>query len=399
MTRNLAAVVAVVVAAGAAFWVARAGGGPGAPPTTTTAPHPDLATDREGSTVLTSAGELVTGPPPDTYLIRYRVSVAGVERSEDLTVRRPFDERLEVTAPHLADPQVTVTVLGRQLITGGGEPAVLGAVPDLAPHDLATAPMAADLAAAGITEVRERRRVAGLPCQVHRVGGPLHGGDVVPYDPAGDVFADVCIGARGLLLEEVVVRAGEVAERRVATAVDTGTPDDGLFAVPGELSLTAADGGAAVTPLAPDSRAPGDEFLELGEVPAPWRHLGRFAVVWPGPPADQPGAADRRVGSVADVLVDGPRAVIVERGGSRGGGDVFGPGPPARGAPADVTGFAGRAWAISGLHRNEVRVVRAGGRFVRAYGSADLGTLERILEGLRPVPGSELVPAPRPPGG
>lgn len=413
MVRNVLAAAGLVVLGLVVFAVLSGGGGDdrddeGAAPTTTAgpattttvAPHPTEVADRPGSTVLAERGDvLAVAAAPASFEIRYEVSDgegAGSDRTETLQVRRPFESRL-VTELGSGGQQVQTAVFGAlRNRSDDRDPSVLGLVPALAVSDLRPEPVVAALVADGVLVPRERREVLGAECQVYRGGSLLFGGDAAPYDPEAASFAEACLDARGLLLEELLYLGGEPVLRRLATAVAIDPPlDDPDFEVTEELTLPATEGGGETRPLAADAQPPG-AFLEPAGPPAGFEPAGRFSVVYPAATAGEQAANDPdRRASIVDVWGRGPDAVLLERGGTLSGGAPFTDHALAVEVEVDDPGFeVERAELVRSLRGLELRLTRPGGQFVRIHGPVGEAVLREVLAGLTEVEGSgELTPA------
>jgi hypothetical protein len=246
--------------------------------------RPERDDVRAGSVI--SRGSAVTiARTPASYRIAYRVESRGGPRkvvsADRVTVRRPFERRLEnyAGARPRGKPRTVEVVTSDRLFTrsAGGNPAVLARSPGPAPEVRAAAIVDAALEH-GLLERRERRVVVGRPCQVYRSAALLSSLPLAPLPAAGGEHADTCVDAAGLVLEELLVARGRVLLRRVAIAVEEDTPaPESLFAVEGR-PVPPELGGAAVQPITLDSRPPGQVFWELERAPDGFTHQGRYAV-------------------------------------------------------------------------------------------------------------------------
>ena len=310
---------------------------------------------------------LVLGDIPESYRITYRVEEDGGEETREvLTVRRPFDSRIET------DDVVEIATLGRssRQADSGGRLAV-AIPPAVAPGDARVEHvLGSDLLRRG-----GRKTIAGRECQVFRTGQSLRLVELV----AGD-DVEVCIDEAGLVLEE---RGG--GRTRTATEVELDVDD--TFDV-GQRTIPVLDGGGAVQPLTDDSRPPGT-FWELGEdLPLP--HEGRYAVVPPQPDAFSDATLrGRRVATMTDVLTDGLDLVIVDRGGTLEGIDVI---VDEDDAERVDLGDLGKGSLVRTSFGAEITVELEGGRFVRVSGTLAPEELVAVARGLHEVDGGELTP-------
>ena len=358
--------------------------------------------DRDGSVAAAGAAVEVTRTP-ETYRVVYRLEEQSgddvTDSTEVLSVRRPFESRLEIragTPPGEAIETVQVNAFARfRTGTPGEDGGTFIVPPAVAGDDLRLEPVVDDLLDAGVQR-RERREVLGRPCQVYRALTGLLGR---PAPPAADEHVDVCVDEAGLLLEQVEVFEGRLVARRLAVEVEEDLRlDDDLFAV-GDTTLTVEQGGGAVRLLAPGSQPPGT-FWELPSAPAGFRLVGRYSVVPPQPEnfGDPTRIAFRRAG-VSDVWARGPDLLVIDQGGTLQGAAPFEMDPET---PRVDVGALGEGEILVAGTGAEVRVPMSGGRFVRAYGSVPVETLvealrrlvevqvegEGTLEFLEPAPGN-----------
>lgn len=314
---------------------------------------------------------------PTTYRITYRVEDGDRITTEVLTVRRPFDSRLETFDDDDArgtPDAVEVTTLGRAEREGARSGRLAVAVPPgLAPADARVE----QALGTNVLERGPRKTVAGRECQVFRTGQSLRLVELVTGD---DV--EVCIDAAGLVLEER--SDGRV---RAATDVEIGDEVDASFDV-GARTVPILDGGGAVQGLTEDSRPPG-RFWELGDgLPLP--HAGRYAVVPPQPDAFTDATLrGRRVATTTDVLTDGFDLVVVDRGGTLEGIDIIG--DQDDGETVEV-GALGKGTLRRTSFGAEITIALDGGQFVRVGGTLPVDALLAVARGLHEVDGGELTP-------
>jgi hypothetical protein len=389
--RNLAlAVVAVlaVLVAGWALFLRDDGGAAGGDEDAGLA-----ELDREGSDEVPAAPAIEVSDPPAAFRIVYRVEDAGQEiayRTDVVSVRRPWESRLESRSgrpPGEEELSVQVATFGQRLNrTAGQEAAVIELGPVLPASDLRLRHVLEPAVAAGRLERREVREVAGRRCQVYRSGDYLSSAVITPA--TAELYADSCIDARGLLLEEVLVSEGDAIARRVAVEVDE-SPDlsDDLFPS-GEPSVDASKGGGTMRRLVDGTSTPGT-FYVADAVPEGMTPVGRFSVV---PPQAENFSGDLtregfRRAQVADVYERGTEVLVLEQGATLQGA------PPFEVDPAnptiDVGSFGTGEVRFSALG-NQVRVLLPGGKFLQATGTFPPEELAAVLRSLRATEGTEL---------
>jgi hypothetical protein len=332
---------------------------------------------------------------PDSYHIVYRVDdYAGGKRvttTDDLLVRRPFDSRLETRMgppPGAAVESVTVSAFGLFSTSGpNSSPLVSATTPGVAADDLRLDASLANLVAYGDLRLRERRRVLGTDCQVYRAGAPIGAGS--PPAPTATDYADECVDARGLLLEEVWVSGDKVLSRKLATQVDTApTFAPNLFQA-SAAAISLASGGGEVIPLTLTSR-PDAAFWQLPAPPAGFTEMGRYLIRTASAPstADEP---THITDSVADVFVDGGEVVIIDQGN-----DPSQPPPPDPRAKPIKAGDLPSAQTLTGVYGNVVQAQPDEVSFVVLTGTVPQAELVAIAGQLRPQPKGQLIPLPSP---
>jgi hypothetical protein len=336
---------------------------------------------RTGSVVVAERGTpLGTVRPPTAYALEVAVERgSGPATVERVLVRRPFEGRVErPESPRGATDVSSFGVIG--VLADDGRSSATVIRPEPAVGDIALVPALEAARRRGRAALGERRRITGLPrqCQVYRLGGSLEEPAFVPWDGDDRNYTDVCVDSRGLVLEEVRVRDGRTADRRLVTAVDT-RPEipTGAFSVPDGAGTPGGSGGASLTPLG----AHADLRWRSTVVPAGFRLRGRYAVV-PEPggvPASRP---EPLVSAVVEVLVRDGELLVVEHGVTQGGQHAFAPHP--FGIAVDL-GTAGPGQLVLGPRLSEVRASQGEGRYVRGYGTTNPDLLVRVARGLRPV--------------
>jgi hypothetical protein len=178
-----------------------------------------------------------------------------------------------------------------------------------------------DLVEAGIFEVRERRQVLGRECQVYRTGNLVESPPLAV--PSATTYADVCIDAAGLVLEEVALVDGVAETYEIATVVEVDAPvDEQRFVIEGE-PLTLDEGGNQLISLDP-AVAPVDGYWVPATPPVGATHVARHTLRTPVPedqaatgtsttvgPTDPSG---RYTDTYVDVYATGSTFVVVHQG-------------------------------------------------------------------------------------
>jgi hypothetical protein len=334
------------------------------------------------------------GTVPDAYQIVYRVDGGGrgVVTTARLMVKRPFDARQETLGgppPGHDVSGVTIQTLGRfRTQIGTQDPTVYATPPapaslDLRPEAALSAVLKGDLLVR-----RERRVVAGRPCQVYRSAESLGGGPVTAWKPTSKTWTDTCIDGTGLVLETVSVEKGKVLNRRVAINVTINPVlDDTLFAA-GDQTVPPKKGGGSFQKLDPSSRLPG-RFWDLPQPPAGFTFAGRYAARPPQPDVfSDPTRIGELIGGVSDVYTSGNSVIIVDQGATLGGGKPFGAEPTAQ---AVDLGQLGAGQLVLSLGGSEARVDLGKGTYVRVSGTVDPSVLVDVARRLVPGPGGSLV--------
>ena len=280
------------------------------------------STDSEAAPVDLGASlelDTSTGAAPSTGADALDV----VTSTESFSVQRPFRTLIEsrAGAPPGGERQwAIVSDLGvsSSLASGASEPDVETILPSAGIGDWRLDAVLGDLVADGSFVVGERRSLLGRQCQVYRTGSPLEDYEVTP--PAATTYADLCVDAAGLVLEQVAVRGGEVVEHLTATAVDVdpALTDDDFAIVGSPAPLTS--GGMRLTLLggATDDAS----YWSLPSPPVGYELIGRYTleqnatdVTSSGVPVDTSGVgATTVVTSYVDVYTHGPDTVVIHQG-------------------------------------------------------------------------------------
>ena len=353
------------------------------------------ALERTGSVVVEEgAPEVVISSTPSSFRIVYQVEDAGQAvgyRTDVVSVRRPWESRLETRSgrpPGDEELSAQVASFGQRMNRNPDqEPVVFEIGPVVPASDLRLDDVLGPAVAAGRIERREVREVLDRPCQVYRSGDYLSAAALTP--PSPELYADSCVDAAGLLLEEVLFAEGRAIARRIAVEVEEDpTLGDELFPT-GEPTVQAGAGGGTMRKLVDGSMPPGPFFV-ADAIPEGFVPTGRYSVVPPQAEnfGDDPTREGFRRAMVSDVHVRGTDVLILEQGATLQGA------PPFEVDPTNPTidlGPLGRAEVRFSALGNQVRSLLPGGRFVQATGTLTPDELATVLRSLREVPGGELV--------
>jgi hypothetical protein len=268
--------------------------------------------------------------------------------------------------------------------SAGQEQIVIDLPPTVPASDVRVAPALAPGLASGVLQKREVREVAGRRCQVYRSHDYL--GSTVLNPPTDSGYADSCVDAAGLLLEEVLFADGAAIARRVAVEVDEQpNVTDDLFPV-AKRTLEASAGGGVVRLMAEGSMPPGD-FQVLDTPPEGFVHRGRYSVVPPQAEnfdAGNPQREDFQRAEIADVYERGLDVIVLTQGGTLRGAPPFELEPGRQ--RIDLGRFGtGEVW-VSALG-NQVRALLGGGHYLIVSGTVDPEELAAVARALRTVPG------------
>ncbi|MFT3852293.1 MAG: hypothetical protein QM733_06110 [Ilumatobacteraceae bacterium] len=256
-----------------------------------------------------------TAPAPETRT--YSTS------TESFRVRRPFATHIEDRdgAPPGGDLQATIiSDLGlHATVSAGDEDQQVEAVlPGAGIGDWRLDAVLGDLVDDGTFVLGERRELLGRECQVYRTGSPLENYELTK--PTDTTYADVCVDAAGLVLEQVAVEDGALLEHLTATDVDTAPSlTDADFAITG-TPPGLDDGGMVLTPI--DGVPTDSSYWSFSQAPPGYILQGRFT--WQQNATDpssqgigtdtSTGAATAVVTSYVDVYTNGADVLVVLQG-------------------------------------------------------------------------------------
>ncbi len=362
--------------------------------------RPELS--RSGSRLVSTAGErtpLGIESTPERYRVTYRLELyqedAVRETTDTLEVRRPFESRL-VSRVGTRVLTSRASRLGVLAFGSADGPISIASAPTLGSADLRFDLALGEAVRLDLVELREQRQILGRRCQVVRFGSTVSSGELRPVGSRDEEHADVCVDAKGLLLEEVWIKDGRPLQRRIATAVavDPLLADD-RFRLENERELTTDEGNGFFRPIDPSTRLEGTTY-ELPEAPAGFTYVGRFAVQTPrlslegGNPIEP--ARPREDVSQIDVWSNGPDLLVLST--SLGSDLAALPDDAETALPVDLGGDLDDAVAVLDLRSNEVRAELSGGRFLRLAGTVPRDALIALARTLRPVEGTGITPVP-----
>lgn len=387
MRRIVAVVLTVAVIAGAVitFRVVRSGDG-------------DEERAAPDSPVIGGAPDVEIERTPEAWHIVYRLEEHAGETitvsTDKVWVRRPYESRLETWSgapPGERRQSIQVGAFARRGTQAtGAQSLVLRLPPAVAPSDVRVLPVLDVAEEEKLLDRREVREVADRRCQVFRSGSLLSAPALTK--PTADNYADTCIDAAGLVLEEILFEEGSLLSRRLAVSVEEAPDLDGVaFTMPEGDPVPVEKGGGRVQALTLDSRPPG-QFYELPAPPPGFTHRGRFSVIPPQPDnfAD-PLREGFIFGGVTDVYERDEAFVVIDQWGTLQGQ------PPPAAPPAydhvEVAGLGKGGLSLSGAGA-ELRFDLPGGRLVRLTGPLEPDELTRLARELVVVEGGELVPLP-----
>jgi hypothetical protein len=351
------------------------------------------ALSRAGSTSKGDAARpMAFADEPRSFVITYRVErydPTKVQVSTDKAeIRRPYDARLTTTI----DGKVTgerASRFGALVISTGDGPRSLVSPPAPATSDVRLSTALPDAVDRKLVEVREQREVIGRRCQVYRIGTTVVAGELAPIGSKAGEYADICVDAHGLLLEEVWVKDGLPLQRRVAASLklDVDLPDD-RFTLPGEQALTIEQGNGFLREIEPDSAFEGTVY-RLSDPPAGFTFRGRYIVSPPKlSPFQSPLESDSGVEQVSmvDVWDRGPDLVVLSQTIAAAAVAL----PDAATGAESVDLPIGKAASILDLRSNEIRLALPEERFLRLTGTRPAADLVALVRTLRAETGTGL---------
>jgi hypothetical protein len=285
-----------------------------------------------GSTVPEPTTPFSITTPPAAYSLTYKLDTYGdtgdAVSTEHIAVSRPFNGQViskDGAPPGTTEQWSATSNLGLYAdTTAGGSPETLENAPQAALGDFRLDASLSDLVASGTFEARERRTVLGRECQVYRTGSSLE--SYTTTFATSSTYTDACIDSAGLMLEEVTVTNGKLAERVIATAVDDHTPPPASsFKITGKPT-SLADGGSELTKI-DATKVPTVGYWLLDKPPAGYTLEARYSLR--APAADQsttsstttttaPGQQPQINQSYVDVYTNGTKMLTIQQGATAG---------------------------------------------------------------------------------
>lgn len=345
---------------------------------------------RAGSKVVSQAAKpLEIEKVPTTYAATYRFENRARDEviisTEKVWVKRPFASRVESYKGPVASGRpgtVRQSVFGTlsSRSEGGSEPLNIAAPPSVASGDIRIDAILEEAVRSKAMVIREQREVIGRHCQVYRAGSSVLAGDVPIYKPGGGDYADVCIDANGIILEEYWVQDDEPLRRRVALSLRVGLPlDNDLFEVEVEATPGVKRGLVERVKIEPSND--GTPLWTLGKPPAGFDSLGRYAVVLsPDAVPSTGGMPGIPPTSTSDVYIRGPDIIVVDQDPSLATIASF-EGRPIREIKLDRLR---NAKLIVDARMSEVRAETGDGSLVRILGTVPSEELIDLANRLRP---------------
>ena len=186
-----------------------------------------------------------------------------------------------------------------------------GNAPTVALGDMRVAGSLEELVARGLFVPGDRHQALGRQCQVYRTGSPLQSLKITA--PTDSDYSDACLTDAGLILEEVTVVDGELAQRLTATELEIDPVlDPAAFTIEGDR-VGPDQGGVEVTEV-DRAAAPTAGYWSLDAPPAGFTSQGRYLVQ----AAEGP--------SHVDVYVRGTDVLTVRQGAPAAEPDMGGAG-------------------------------------------------------------------------
>jgi hypothetical protein len=345
-----------------------------------------------GSTVPAPATPFSITTPPAAYSLTYKLDTFGTSNAvstEQIAVSRPFNGK--VVSKNGAPPGTTeqwsaTSNLGLYAdTTSGGSPEVLENAPQAALGDFRLDASLSDLVAAGTFQERERRTVLGRECQVYRTGSSLE--SYTTTAPTDSTYTDACIDSSGLMLEELTVTNGKLAERVIATAVDDHTPPPAsTFKITG-TPTSLAKGGSDLTKI-DAAKAPTVGYWQLDKPPAGYKLEARYSLQAPAADSSStsatttttlPGQQPQINQSFVDVYSSGTKMFIVQQGATAGE-----PTNDASNGASTTVGKLGAAKVASSLTGSELVAHPSNpvSWYVHVDGTVPMATLKSIAASL-----------------
>jgi hypothetical protein len=234
--------------------------------------------------------------------------------------------------------------------------------------------------------------VAGVECQVYRVGSTVAAGDLVPVGANPGEHADICVDRAGLLLEELWFREGHPLQRRVVVRRRVDPPlSDADFQFRGEQALPVDQGNGFLRNVDPTSAFEGTVY-RVTAPPEGFTYRGRVVVRPPKLNPFQSPLDDAPSGeqvSLIDTWERDGQLLVFSQTIAAGLSAIPNDAKTAR--PIDLAGEFGRAATVIDLRSNELRIELPEDRFIRIAGSLPVAELVDVAKSLRAESGSGLV--------
>lgn len=354
--------------------------------TTTTSATSMTSAPRTTSTVPESVAidDLVAPGPavqvPTTYRVTYDVVENGLPRTEEWTVRRPY-ESLVLSRRDGAILSGTATSVDELRTYLPDRDGWLPVQPELrrAASDQHPAGAVAAMEVLGLVERRGEESHAGRTCTVYRTGQPQSAGP--PTAPSVSERTDVCVDEAGLVLHERWEIGGSVVVERTATSVEIEPEVDPASFSPGPLVDEADALSQLFTTIAVQAD---EETLARLEtvVPVPAGYTADGAVFRAADGGSgSGGAATPASTEIVRFYSSGPSLLEVAEVFAEGGADLA----TESAVPVEVEGWT-EVWFEPGFRNSALRGRTAASSYVELR-HHDVGFLFDVLRSLQPVDG------------
>lgn len=340
--------------------------------TTTTTPDPVAVED------LVAPGPAVDAPL--AYRITYDVVENGLPRTEEWTVRRPYESLVLSRRDDelLSGTSTSRAVLQTYLADRDGW---LPVQPELhrAAFDQHPAGAVAAMEVLGLVERRGEEDHLGRTCTVYRTGQPPSAG--TPTAPTDEEFTDVCVDGAGLVLHERWEIGGSVVIERTAAALELEPDVDPAAFTPGP-PVEDADGLSRL--IATIAVQADEETLARLEtvVPVPEGYTEDGAVFRAadgGAGAGTGGAAAAGSAEIVRFYSSGPSLLEVAEVFVDGDADLT----SDAAVPVDVEGL-GEVWFAPGFRNSALRARTGESSYVELR-HHDVAFLFDVLRSLQPA--------------
>jgi hypothetical protein len=281
--------------------------------------------DLRAKKVSGASGLLAISNVPTAYRAVYRAEAyqdaSPTVSTEEVLVQRPFDGKVSIREGE--PPGAAAQFEGRSQFSvyanfsDANAAQIAGDAPTVALGDVRVDTSLSALVDDGLFVPGDRRRATlagaakGRECQAYRTGSPLQSLKITA--PTATDYVEVCLDQTGLILEEVTIAAGKVAQRLTAVSLELDpTLDPAGFVIEGDR-IGVDEGGSVVTEV-DRTTAPAPGYWTLDTPPSGFTSKGRYLVAGAG-------------SSYVDVYVRGIDIITVRQGAPDGEPDLSDAGP------------------------------------------------------------------------